>query len=310
MRRILAIDGGGIRGIIPAAVLVALEAQLGASLAEEFDLISGTSTGGILACGLAAGLSAQSMLDLYVKRGGEIFSRSPEWIAETADGVLGPKYDASALEAILKEVLGNLTLAQAKTVLLVPSYALELPHLPGAPTEPGSYFFKSTDGDNAFLRDAARATSAAETYFPPYEFTNLHGRVGAFADGGTFADSPGMCAYAEARKLWPIEPLTVVALGTGIGIDPLPFDELQHAGLAQWAKRISSVFMDGQCDAIDYQLRQLEPARYFRLDTLVAPANAAMDDASAENLTALEARGNAIVASEDFANCLTALKGS
>jgi hypothetical protein len=308
MKRLLAIDGGGIRGIIPARVLVELEARTGRPLWQTFDLVSGTSTGGILACGIAAGLTAQSLLDLYVQRGGEIFSRSPEWILQTADGVTGPKYDATALEAILKQILGNLTLASAKTALLVPSYALELPRQPGAATEPGTYFFKSTAGDNAFLRDVARATSAAETYFAPYEFTNLSGKIGAFADGGTFADSPGMCAYAEAGNLWPGETLLVVALGTGIGIDPLPYAEFKDAGLVDWARPIISTFMDGQADVVDYQLRMLEPQRYFRLDIVVAPASTSMDDASAANCQALEARGAAIVASQNFTDCLTALK--
>jgi patatin-like phospholipase/acyl hydrolase len=284
MRRILAIDGGGIRGIIAARILVEIEKRAGRSLAEAFDMIAGTSTGGIIACGLGVGMTAQGLLDLYVKRGGEIFSRELwDKLADPAS-LFGPKYDAAPLEAILKEVLGDKMLSDCKTNTLVPSYAIELP-----PPEsgPGSYFFKSWVGPNAYLRDVGRATSAAETYFAPYRFTNLDQKMGAYCDGGTFADAPGACALADARQLWRGDQFLLVAVGTGIKVSPIPYTEMKDAGLAKWATKLPSMFMDGQGDTVDYQLRRAPDVKYFRLDAALNNGSPALDDAEAVNCTAL-----------------------
>ena len=284
MRRILAIDGGGIRGVIAARILVDIEKIAGKSLAETFDIIAGTSTGGIIACGLGVGMTAQALLDLYVNRGSEIFSRTLWQEIRTVDGLAGPKYDATPLERILGEVLGDKRLTDCGTRTLVPSYAIELP-----PPEqgPGSYFFKSWKEPNAYLRDVGRATSAAETYFAPYRFANLAGGTGAYCDGGTFADAPGACALADARRLWPAEEFLLVAVGTGIKVAPIPYNAVKSAGLAKWATKLPSMFMDGQGDTVHYQLARAPGLKYFRLDAALHSASPALDDASAANRAAL-----------------------
>jgi len=284
VRRILAIDGGGIRGIIAARILVEIERLAGKSLAETFDIVAGTSTGGIIACGLGVKMRAQALLDLYVRRGAEIFDRTLWQEARTIDGLAGPKYDAAPLESILEEVLGDKRLSDCGTRILVPSYAIELP-----PPEqgPGSYFFKSWKDPNAYLRDVGRATSAAETFFAPYRFANLAGATGAYCDGGTFADSPGACALADARQLWPAEEFLLVAIGTGIKVAPIPFAEMRNAGLAKWATKLPSMFMDGEGDAVHYQLQRAPDVKYFRLDAALNAASPALDDASAANCAAL-----------------------
>src|SRR5260370_37556962 len=262
MRRILAIDGGGIRGIIAARILVEIEKLAGESLAEKFDLIAGTSTGGIIACGLGVGMPAKALLDLYVKRGGDIFSRNLWQKIGTLDGLSGPKYDATPLESSLKDVLGDKNLSDCTSKILVPSYAIELP-----PPErgPGSYFFKSWSGPNAFLRDVGRATSAAETFFAPYRFANLAGAMGAYCDGGTFADSPGACALADARQLWPDDQFVLVAVGTGVKVSEIPYTEMTDARLAAWATKLPSMFIDGQGDTVKYELARAPGVKYLRL---------------------------------------------
>lgn len=284
MKRILAIDGGGIRGIIAARILVEIERLAGRPLAGAFDLIAGTSTGGIIACGLGTKMTAQALLDLYVKRGAEIFSRTLWQEAQTLDGVAGPKYDAAPLERILKDVLGDMRLSDCGTPILVPSYAIELP----APESgPGSYFFKSWREPDAYLRDVGRATSAAETFFAPYRFANLAGATGAYCDGGTFADSPGACALADGRRLWPRDEFLLVAVGTGIKVSTIPYGEMKDAGLAKWATKLPSMFMDGQGDTVHYQLARAPGVTYFRLDAALNNGSTAMDDASAGNCMAL-----------------------
>jgi len=284
MKRILAIDGGGIRGIIAARILVEIEKRAGKPLAGAFNMIAGTSTGGIIACGLSVGMTAQALLDLYVKRGAEIFSRQLwDKLADPA-ALFGPKYDAAPLEAILKEVLGDKMLSDSRTNMLVPSYAIELP-----PPEsgPGSYFFKSWAGPNAYLRDVGRATSAAETYFAPYRFTNLDQRMGSYCDGGTFADAPGACALADARQLWPAEQFLLVAVGTGVKVSAAPYSDMKDAGLAKWATKLPSMFMDGQGDTVHYQLQRAPNLKYFRLDAALNNGSPDMDDAEAANCAAL-----------------------
>ncbi len=294
MKRLLALDGGGIRGVFTARILVELERQLG-PLAKAFDLVAGTSTGGILACGIGSGVPAQALLDLYAKRGAEIFSRSPEWVAETLDGVTGPKYPAHPIEGILRDVLGDAQLASVPNRILVPTYATELPRAARQSDVPeaGSYFFKSWTGPNAYLHDVARCTSAAPTYFPPHRFTNLAGEAGCYTDGGTFADSPGMCAYAEAMRLWPGEELSLIAIGTGTREEAFAVDD---AGLITWARSLPGIFMDGQCDTVDYQLQQILGERYWRLDIGLGDASSAMDDASPENVAKLVGRAEALLA--------------
>jgi patatin-like phospholipase/acyl hydrolase len=284
VRRILAIDGGGIRGIIAARILVEIEKLAGKSLAETFDIIAGTSTGGIIACGLGTKMPAQALLDLYVKRGEDIFSRKLWHEIKTLGGLAGPKYDAAPLESILKDTLGDKSLSDCATRILVPSYAIELP-----PPErgPGSYFFKSWTGPNAYLRDVGRATSAAETFFAPHRFANLAGDTGAYCDGGTFADSPGACALADARRLWAAEELLLVAIGTGVKVAPIPYTEMKDAGLAKWATKLPSMFMDGQGDTVNYQLQRAPGIKYFRLDAALNQGSPATDDASAANCAAL-----------------------
>jgi patatin-like phospholipase/acyl hydrolase len=126
--RILSIDGGGVRGIIPARLLQRIEESIGELASTLFHLIAGTSTGGILGCGLAKGKPAREIGDLYAKRGGEIFHRSLWDKVTTIDGLSNPDYDPTPLETILGEELGGTWLSEGRGAeLMVPSYAIQLP---------------------------------------------------------------------------------------------------------------------------------------------------------------------------------------
>src|SRR5215210_8012270 len=166
--RVLAIDGGGIRGLIPALVLTELERRSGRQIFEMFDLIAGTSTGGILACALCAPdpLPASEVVGLYEEEGPNIFDRSLFQRIRTAEGLLDEKYDDAALERALDRFLGHKRLSEARPDLLVPAYDTALP---------GPYLFKTSkaretpDTDDFPLSVVAHATSAAPTYFEPLE---------------------------------------------------------------------------------------------------------------------------------------------
>jgi patatin-like phospholipase/acyl hydrolase len=283
--RILAIDGGGIRGLIPAIVLTELERRSGRRVFEMFDLIAGTSTGGILACALCAPdpLPASEVVKLYEDQGPDIFSRSLFQRIRSADGLLDEKYDDAALDGALERFLGEKLLSESKPDLIVPSYDTN---------EPGPYFFKTTDAKTSAADDfplslVARATSAAPTYFEP-----VASGTKALVDGGVFAANPAMCALAEALNTKSPKEIVLVSLGTGERTHQRDFDEIKDWGLVAWARPILDVVFDGASDAVNYQVKRALPAdRYWRFQVELTLASDHLDDATEGNLAKL--RGHA-----------------
>jgi hypothetical protein len=317
--RILSIDGGGIRGILPARVLQALERLAGKPVTEMFDLIAGTSTGGIIGCGLVAGVPIGQLADLYVQHGGEIFDRSLWRTVTTLNNLSGPKYSADRLEELLKQQLGDtLMLSQVSKPpmpeLLVPAYCIQLPKpvsLDGSDvlSMRTPYFFKSwkasgrclDKGDAPSACDfplwqVARATSAAPTYFPPASIRNADNEPFAMVDGGVFANNPAMCALASAQKLFDADEAIVVSLGTGSLERPIKADAAAEWGEVAWLHPLLSIFMDGNADTVCYQLSQLPQVRDFRFEISTGTdsskpetVNEDFDDARVDNINRLEA---------------------
>ena len=291
--RVLAIDGGGIRGLIPALVLTELERRTGRRSFEMFDLIAGTSTGGILACALCAPdpLPASDLVELYTGEGPKIFDRSLFQRIRSADGLLDEKYDDAALDRALERFLEHKRLAETRPDLIVPSYDTALP---------GPYFFKTTkaketpEADDFPLSVVARATSAAPTYFEALEAGDK-----ALVDGGVFATNPAMCALAEVLNQENVRPRDVILLSLGCGqrTEKHSFDQIKDWGLVGWARPILDVVFDGVSDAVDYQLqRVLDPERYLRLQVELTLASDHLDDASEDNLAKLQAQAEELIA--------------
>ncbi|MGH2764181.1 MAG: CBASS cGAMP-activated phospholipase [Thermoleophilaceae bacterium] len=288
--RVLAIDGGGIRGLIPALVLAELERRADRQVFELFDLIAGTSTGGILACALCAPdpLPAQELVGLYEEEGPDIFDRSVWQRIRSAEGLLDEKYDAAALERALERFLSDKRLAEATPDLLVPAYDM---------SEPGPYFFKSTRArerpqEDFALSVVARATAAAPTYFEP-----LPAGERALVDGGVFAVNPAMSAFAEVLRFHPSAEVVLLSLGTGERTRRRSFADIEDWGLVEWARPILDVVFDGISDAVDYQLRHaLGEGRYWRLQVELTRASDDLDDASPENLRELRRHAEELIA--------------
>ena len=287
--RVLSIDGGGIRGLIPALVLAEVERRSGRQVWELFDLIAGTSTGGILACALSAPdpLPAEQLVALYEEEGPAIFDRSVWQRVRSAEGLLDEKYDAAALDHALERFLSDKRLAETKPDLLVPAYNMG---------EPGPYFFKSRkareEGEDFPLSVVARATSAAPTYFEPFPLADQ-----AFVDGGVFATNPAMCAYAEVVRFQPAAEIVLLSLGTGQRTRKRRFPDVKDWGLLEWARPILDVVFDGVSDAVDYQLRHaLTDGSYWRLQVELTEASDDLDDASEENLRELRRQAEQLIA--------------
>ena len=290
MKKILSLDGGGVRGILPAEILAYIEARTARPCHKLFDLISGTSTGGIIALGLgikrpgpgagAGVLSARALSDFYVERSPDIFPK-PSLLRRC--GLFGPKYSADPLTSILWDIFKDARLSDAVVPLLIPSYDL-VGQVP--------FFFKShrarkhPDYDYP-ARWVARATSAAPTYFPP-----LHLGDRCLVDGGVFANNPAMAAYAEARAIFrrtaPDTRYLVVSIGTGDRKDNVHTAGSARWGLVKWARLLLPLFIDSVSEAIDYEAEQIigKDFRRFQYDQLPA-ASADMDNASPANLAEL-----------------------
>ena len=302
--RVLSIDGGGIRGLIPALVLEELERRAGRRTHELFDLIAGTSTGGILACALCApeALPASELVGLYADRGPEIFDRSVFQRVKSGEGLLDEKYDGAALDRALEHYLSDKRLSESKPDLIVPSYDT---------AGPTPYFFKSRKAresaeDDFPLSVVARATSAAPTYFQPFQAGER-----SLVDGGVFAVNPAMCAFAEVLRFTPGADTVVLSLGTGQRTRRREYEEIKDWGLLQWARPILDVVFDGTSDAVDYQLRQvLGEGRYWRLQIELDKAGDDLDDASERNLVALRERAEQLLrqSSADLDAVLAALE--
>lgn len=286
--KVLAIDGGGIRGILPAVILAELEKRLGKPLHEVFDLIAGTSTGGIIALGLGTRCNSGGpynsgqLLNLYIQNGAAIFKKN--WLTPEKELIL-PKYSPDSLEATLTRFFQDTEFQAALTPLLISSYDLQ-GQLP--------FFFKShrIAADPTYnwrLTEIARATSAAPTFFPPLHLSRGE-KDYALVDGGVFVNNPSMAAYAEARSLYPDAGwVVVVSVGTGDRQDQITYASAKEWGLLGWAKQIVPVLMDSVSEAVDYELRALPGCTYYRLQVPhLQDASADMDDVTPENLVNLQ----------------------
>jgi patatin-like phospholipase/acyl hydrolase len=302
--RVLAIDGGGIRGIIPAIVLADLEARTGRPVSDLFDLVAGTSTGGILACALSrpaatgAGprFTAEELVALYVEEGPKIFHRDLLRRVRTVNGLVDERYDDRGLRAALDRYLGTARISEARTAIFLTAYELEGRF---------AFFFRSSRARDDVhydftMVDAAHATSAAPTYFEPVQVRDVAGsKPYTLVDGGVFATNPAMCALAEVSRAAQAPQIELLlSLGTGAQTNPIHYAEAKDWGELEWAPRIVDVVFDGVSETVDFEAAQLLGDRYVRLQTMLAGTGAseALDDASARNLVALQRVGKQLVA--------------
>ena len=239
MRRILAIDGGGIMGVFPASFLATIEDSIGNNVANYFDLIVGTSTGGIIALGLGLGLPAKEILAFYEESGPLIFSgnRGLRWLRWFGIS----KYSRGPLEKALEGCFGEKKLGDSKKRLVIPSLNLEN----------GEVYVYKTAHHPRLERDykekavdVALATASAPTYFP----THRSAAGTPLIDGGVWANNPVGVSVVEAITVldWPRDSLKVLSLGCTTEPLNVNWGRRISLGLSYWAPKLRDVFMYGQ----------------------------------------------------------------
>lgn len=312
LKRILSIDGGGIRGIIPGQVLVNLEDKLkrkskkqNARIADYFDLIAGTSTGGILACAHLCPdpknpqrpkFDARQVVELYLERGDEIFNIPTFHKIRTIGGTVDEKFPAGELEEALKDYFGDTKLSQLLKPCLITAYDIKRRQ---------GHFFTQHDaiknpGWDYLIKDVSRATSAAPTYFECSKVKSLSNITYPLIDGGVFVNNPTLCAYAEAINEFKVntDEVTILSLGTGYVKKSYDYSQAKDWGLIGWVKPLIDIMMSGVAEVVDYQLKQLYTAvgvsnQYLRINIeLPIGVNPDMDDASRHNISALKELGS------------------
>jgi patatin-like phospholipase/acyl hydrolase len=239
VKKILAIDGGGIKGVFPASLLCSVEQAVGRSITDYFDLIVGTSTGGIIALALGLGYSAQDILNFYEDLGQKVFNgnRAFRWFRQW----FRSKYDDAPLHAALESKFKGRLLGESSTRLVIPSASLET----------GEVHIFKTAHHPRFERDylvpvvdVAMATAAAPTYFP----THITEFGTPLIDGGMWANNPAGLAAVEAIGILEWNPGTFRILSIGCTETPLDLRAARRfaQGKGYWSANVADLFMSLQ----------------------------------------------------------------
>ncbi|KAL0350629.1 UNVERIFIED_CONTAM: Patatin-like protein 3 [Sesamum radiatum] len=336
MVTVLSIDGGGIRGIIPGTILAHLESKLqeldgpNARIADYFDVIAGTSTGGLITAMLAAPgsdkrpvFAASNITSFYLEHSPKIFpeSRRNNFVGTITNLVAGPKYDGKYLKTLVQELLGSVTVSQTLTNVVIPTFDLKRLQPIIFTTKDG----KANVSKNALLSDVCLGTSAAPTYLPPHYFEtqDSDGKKRSFdlVDGGVAANNPTLMAITHISKeillgkfelvdMQPMDSNRMLVLSLGTGLAQL--EEKYNAGdAAKWgllgwvynngATPLLDIYGDASSDMVDIHVSTLfqslrNEQNYLRIqeDRLAGDASS-LDISTTKNMQTLMQIGDSLL---------------
>lgn len=300
--RVLSVDGGGVRGIVPAMVLAEIERRTGKKSADLFDVVAGTSIGSVLAVGVTVPgddgrprWSAEEGVDIFKERLPKVFDRSGWHSMAGVGGLFQERYDQGPVEAMLDHYFGDHMLSEALADVVVPAYDL----VGNDVLLFDSVAAKSDPDQDLLMRVVIRGSTAAPTYFEPEPVgPPLTKQEYLLVDGGLFANNPGVCAFMEVQRRHLGSDVVMISLGTGASERPLTRPEVKSWGLAHWARPIFNLVMDSASQATHHHLRSLLGGqRYFRFNPGLKDCSHRLDDAGLDNLKALEERGRELIAS-------------
>lgn len=327
--RVLSIDGGGVRGIIPARLLVELEQLANAPVTQLFDVIAGTSTGGIIALLLAhpgkpgaAPLGAQGVLELYHSELTQIFppldvhELRSWWDGKSGNSAFSQKFGAAlmphhygnarylpiGLEQALERMLGDARLSDALVDVVVPAYDMR----GRRPVLFKSAEARAGQAPDLEMKIVARATSAAPTYFPPLRLVDEKGEgERVLVDGGLVANNPVTLAYFDAlERMADGRDAVIVSLGTGSAPESTEtYEEIWSRNWPALAMGLLGVVFDGTSELSSEMVQRMLDRtegnhRYWRFQTDLGEASPRLDDASPENATKLFALADALAAAQ------------
>ncbi len=273
--RILSLDGGGIKGTFTASVLNELEESTGKRVVDHFDLIAGTSTGGLIALALGLGMPAKQILEFYMNRGPEIFhDKGRGGILRTMRHAIRPKYSQQHLQQTLTELFQGKYLGESSCRLVIPSYDCNAGKVRLFKTAHHSRF----NQDHRMMAcSVAMATAAAPTYFPA--FSAFDGQ--AYLDGGIWANCPIVIGLQEAAFVLGNSPFDLDVLS--IGTTSAPHDvswAKQSGGFLTWNTDLVNVQMRAQIEGALAQAQVMTGKRVMRIDAVVRPSRFTLDDST------------------------------
>ncbi|MDX0408243.1 hypothetical protein GOL82_26355 [Sinorhizobium medicae] len=304
--RILSIDGGGVRGIIPAIFLAEIARLLDTDdVSGHFDLITGTSTGAVIAAVAPTGQDIGGCIEFYKELGPEIFPplkagrRTWRW---PDIFTYGPSYEGQALENAFQRLFGMpSSLSDAKTNLVIPSYDVLHRQI---------FLMRSYDPQTSGLPvwEACKASCSAPTYFPAH-ILHGNGMERPLIDGGVFCNNPSMLGIAEAIRISQTTSLrefqsayhnVVVSLGTGSLLRSISIEDSQKWGMIRWVKPLIDVLLDATSEMAHISAKQIVTgSNYARMQVDLSNVNDDLDDASQENIRDLEDLARAYLATGD-----------
>lgn len=307
--KILSIDGGGIRGIIPGQILVALESKIrtrtgnkNAKIGDYFDLFAGTSTGAILSAAYTCPgtrkslkFSAQDAVDFYLDDGDEIFDVGFWKTIGSAGGLNDEKYPAAELESVLKNAFGDIKLSELCKPTCIVAYDVRM-RTPIIFTQ-----HDAIKKDRDFLiRDVLRGSTAAPTYFETAKIYSLPPaqRKYVLIDGGLVANDPTLCAYSEAiraKMAKGIKDMMILSLGTGKDLRSYSYAEVKDWGKLGWAAPVIDIGLEGGPQMTEYHMNSIAStvrgSQFYRIQPQLYSAAKELDNATPENLEALREAG-------------------
>jgi patatin-like phospholipase/acyl hydrolase len=321
--KILSIDGGGIRGIIPGQILVALENKIrkkpgheNGKIGDYFDLFAGTSTGAILSAAYVCPgdnqslkYSAQDAVDFYLEDGDEIFDVGFWKAIGSVNGLNDEKYPAAELERVLKDAFGDVILSELAKPTCIVAYDVKR----RTPVIFTQHDAVATERD-FLVRHLLRGSTAAPTYFETAKIYSLPParRKYVLIDGGMVANDPALCAYSEAISSGMakgIKDMMILSLGTGKELRSYSYPEVKDWGKLGWAPAVIDIGLEGGPQMTEYHLQSIAStvpgSQFYRIQPKLYGANKDLDDATPENIEALRDAG--IRNAEDFDTTLEGL---
>jgi patatin-like phospholipase/acyl hydrolase len=275
--RILSLDGGGLRGVAQLLVLKRIEIITGKKIHELFDLIVGTSTGGIIACGLTAkengrnALTIDKLIELYTTNADIIFPKQDNKLKQwyrSLKGIFNNKFNEDGLNNQLEKYFNDIRLSETLKPLIVTSYDINQNEI---------IMFKSRlsnlMGFDAKMKDVCRATSAAPTYLPPYKMNYMNvDRL--LIDGGVYVNNPAMAAISDAlrhrynEEEIKLEDIQVMSIGSGMYSEKVGAGQNKF-GIVMWGPVISTVMIQASAKLVEYECEQLPLDKFLRLQFII-----------------------------------------